>query len=57
MGWTFPWVSSLGSDFNGDFQATLDAVTPPIYTYRPVDPAAQAETPGVSVFLRDGEDI
>ena len=23
MGWTFPWASSLGSDFNGDFQASL----------------------------------
>ncbi|MGI8700418.1 MAG: DUF899 family protein [Nocardioidaceae bacterium] len=26
MGWTFPWVSSLGSDFNDDFHATW---TPP----------------------------
>jgi predicted dithiol-disulfide oxidoreductase (DUF899 family) len=23
MGWTFPWASSLGSDFNHDFQATF----------------------------------
>lgn len=24
MGWTFPWYSSYGSDFNYDFHATLD---------------------------------
>src|SRR5262249_49177828 len=24
MGWQFPWVSSLGSDFNHDFGATVD---------------------------------
>jgi predicted dithiol-disulfide oxidoreductase (DUF899 family) len=24
MGWTFPWFSSFGSDFNYDFQVTLD---------------------------------
>jgi predicted dithiol-disulfide oxidoreductase (DUF899 family) len=24
-GWTFPWYSSYGSDFNYDFGATLDA--------------------------------
>jgi predicted dithiol-disulfide oxidoreductase (DUF899 family) len=23
MGWTFPWASSLGSDFNYDFQVTF----------------------------------
>jgi len=22
MGWSFPWASSFGSDFNDDFQAT-----------------------------------
>src|SRR5256885_69639 len=24
MGWTFPWLSSHGTDFNGDFGVTLD---------------------------------
>ena len=24
MGWTFPWVSSAGNDFNFDFRVTLD---------------------------------
>ncbi len=32
MGWNFPWFSSFGSDFNYDFQASLDeAVTPAVY--------------------------
>jgi predicted dithiol-disulfide oxidoreductase (DUF899 family) len=27
MGWTFPWVSSLGSDFNFDFNVSFTAAT------------------------------
>lgn len=30
MGWQFPWVSSLKSDFNFDFHATLDDTVAPI---------------------------
>ena len=66
MGWTLPWYSSFGSDFNYDFHATTDeAVTSVEYNYR--DKAAleavgqtchvQGEQPGVSVFLRDGDRI
>jgi predicted dithiol-disulfide oxidoreductase (DUF899 family) len=34
-GWTFPWYSSYGSDFNYDFHVTMDeSVTPMIYNYR-----------------------
>ena len=34
-GWTFPWYSSYGSDFNYDFHVTLDeAVAPVEYNYR-----------------------
>ena len=34
-GWTFPWYSSYGSDFNYDFHVTLDAaVAPVVYNYR-----------------------
>jgi len=40
MGWSIPWVSSYGSDFNADFSATADD---------------GGEYGGVSVFLRDGE--
>src|ERR1700680_2261118 len=35
MGWTVPWYSSFGSDFNYDFHVTLDqAVAPVEYNYR-----------------------
>jgi predicted dithiol-disulfide oxidoreductase (DUF899 family) len=35
MGWTLPWYSSFGSDFNYDFHGTLDqAVAPVEYNYR-----------------------
>jgi len=30
MGWTFPWVSSFGSDFNYDFHVTLDENVMPV---------------------------
>jgi predicted dithiol-disulfide oxidoreductase (DUF899 family) len=55
-GWSFPWYSSHGSDFNYDFQVTLDpSVAPPEYNYRAVD--ASGEQPGQSCFLRDGERV
>jgi predicted dithiol-disulfide oxidoreductase (DUF899 family) len=55
-GWTFPWYSSHGSDFNYDFHVTLDpSVAPPEYNYRAVD--ASGEQPGQSCFLRDGERV
>ncbi len=64
-GWEFPWYSSCGSDFNYDFQVTLDpAAVPPVYNYRSqqewarIDPdwldLDSTEVPGVSCFLRDG---
>ena len=35
MGWTFPWYSSFGSEFNYDYQVTLDEAVAPIeYDYR-----------------------
>ena len=63
MGWTLPWYSSFGSDFNYDFHATTDAAVKPVeYNYR--DQAElerlgqtyhiQGEQPGLSVFLQDG---
>jgi predicted dithiol-disulfide oxidoreductase (DUF899 family) len=55
-GWTFPWYSSYGSDFNYDFHVTLDSsVAPPEYNYGPVD--YEGEMPGTSYFVRDGERI
>ena len=69
-GWTFPWYSSYGSDFNYDFHATLDeAVSPVEYNYRTRAEYEQAGTPffaegeqpveanGMSFFLRDGDTI
>jgi predicted dithiol-disulfide oxidoreductase (DUF899 family) len=41
MGWTIPWYSSFGSDFNYDFGVTTD----------------EGETFGLSVFLHDGDNI
>ena len=50
-GWTFPWYSSHGSDFNYDFDVTLDpSVKPPVYNFRPLD--LEGEMPGLSTFLR-----
>jgi predicted dithiol-disulfide oxidoreductase (DUF899 family) len=65
-GWTFPWYSSYGSDFNYDFQATADASVAPVYVnYRTADELEEAgipsdmkgEIPGYSVFIRDGERV
>jgi predicted dithiol-disulfide oxidoreductase (DUF899 family) len=55
-GWTFPWYSTHGSDFNYDFGVTLDSSRkPPEYNYRPID--MEGEMPGTSYFLRDGERV
>lgn len=55
MGWTVPWVSSYGSDFNWDFHVTVDpAVAPAEYNYQPMDGDWAGELPGTSVFLRGG---
>lgn len=66
-GWTFPWYSSYGGDFNYDFHVTIDeSVTPVEYNYRdkaalatmgvPVDDQP-AELPGHSCFLRAGDRV
>jgi predicted dithiol-disulfide oxidoreductase (DUF899 family) len=65
MGWTFPWYSSFGSDFNYDFHVTLDeAVAPVEYNYRSKAeweeagfPEPAGELHGTSVFLRDGDRV
>src|SRR5580698_10866078 len=56
-GWTIPWYSSFGSDFNYDFEATLDAGRQPIvYNYREerdmLGDSTSTEVPGLSCFLR-----
>ena len=74
MGWTFPWYSSSGSDFNYDFHVTLDdRVAPVLLHLRTEAELAEAgtpwtggpwtesmrgvEMPGISAFLRDGDDV
>jgi len=61
-GWFLPWYSSFGTDFNHDFNVTLDkAADQVVYNYRPepqlLHDTDSTEMPGVSSFLRDGEDI
>jgi predicted dithiol-disulfide oxidoreductase (DUF899 family) len=64
MGWTFPWLSSFGSDFNGDFRVSIDiADGKSEYNYSDAAELFKAgkiwfpkgELPGLSVFLRDGD--
>ncbi|MFC3227911.1 DUF899 domain-containing protein [Marinibaculum pumilum] len=58
MGWTFPWVSSFGSDFNFDFHASFTpeeiAQERAYYNYRHVGGLA-TDMVGISVFYRDPE--
>jgi predicted dithiol-disulfide oxidoreductase (DUF899 family) len=61
-GWTIPWYSSYGSDFNYDFHATLDRDRQQlVYNYREepdmVADDPSAEVPGLSCFLRDGDQV
>lgn len=58
MGWTFPWVSSAGGDFNHDFQVSF---TPEelargrvAYNYA-MYPFPHEEAPGLSVFARQAD--
>jgi len=55
MGWTFRWVSSLGSDFNYDFNVsfTPEQIDSGTCYYNYEIRVAGAEMSGRSVFLRD----
>lgn len=66
--WPFTFYSSYGSPFNYDFHVSLDeAITPIMFNYRDADQLKQAgmswvtespmEQPGISCFLRDGDEI
>jgi predicted dithiol-disulfide oxidoreductase (DUF899 family) len=66
MGWTVPWYSSFGSDFNYDFHVTMDETVAPVeYNYRNKAELlrkgetyfTQGESHGLSVFLRDGAGV
>lgn len=67
-GWTFPWYSSYGNDFNYDFNVTIDAsVAPVMWNYRTLDELepvgmgwlgeGSSEQPGHSMFVRDGDAV
>ena len=49
MGWTIPWFSSFGSDFNHAFGVGPESPRPSEYQ--------DGESFGLSVFLRDGDAI
>ena len=55
MGWSFPWVSSHGSDFNFDYQAsfTPDQIAAGTYYNYQVQPNKVSEQVGISVFARN----
>ncbi len=59
MGWSFKWVSSLGSDFNFDYRVSFTAqeleAHRAFYNYAWQDPGV-AEREGVSVFFKDGQE-
>lgn len=66
QGWTLPWVSSFGSDFNYDFHVTLDESVAPIeYNYRSEKELERTEeghfmkgeSHGLSVFFRLDNDV
>ena len=56
LGWSFTWLSSLGNDFNFDYQVSLRpedfASGKGVYNYAPVKEAFE-ERPGISVFFKD----
>ncbi|HEX4213772.1 MAG TPA: DUF899 domain-containing protein, partial [Candidatus Dormibacteraeota bacterium] len=68
-GWNLAWYSSYGSDFNYDFQVTMDSSLAPVeYNYRTLAEHEEAgtayyfgeepsEQPGVSCFLREGDAV
>ncbi len=65
QGWSWPWLSSYGSDFNYDFHVTLnEAVRPLVYNYRDKAELEQrgsalpkGEAHGLSVFFHDGDAV
>lgn len=58
MGWQFPWVSSLGSDFNFDLHVsfTAEQIQAGAVTYNYEQRRfPSTEAPGISVFARDAD--
>jgi predicted dithiol-disulfide oxidoreductase (DUF899 family) len=58
MGWRFPWVSSLGSDFNFDFHVSFtpeDLAKGEVYYNYRMSKASLEELQGISVFYKTAE--
>lgn len=58
MGWSFPWVSSFGSDFNFDYHVSFTrdqlAGETIFYNFNAMDPSdGHDELPGLSAFQKD----
>jgi predicted dithiol-disulfide oxidoreductase (DUF899 family) len=60
MGWSFPWFSSAGNDFNFDYHVSFtpdELNTGKVeYNYRLTEWSG-TEAPGISVFLNDGNKL
>jgi predicted dithiol-disulfide oxidoreductase (DUF899 family) len=60
FGWTFKWVSSLGNDFNFDYNVSFAPESPErgavFYNYSP-QKLGGTEMPGISAFFRDGDQV
>src|SRR3546814_12961667 len=60
MGWSFPWVSSYGNDFNFDYHVSFrpDELErkEAVYNYTTIDPGID-ELPGCSVFYKDEQGV
>jgi predicted dithiol-disulfide oxidoreductase (DUF899 family) len=71
MGWSFPWVSSAGSDFSADYGASAPAEEVEQWVAAGLPPAVEqtarasgtdlagylTERPGLSTFAFDGGDV
>ncbi len=60
--WVVPWYSSEGTDFNYDFQVTVDKAKGQVhYNYQDLSDQLEddesEDVPGYSCFLRDGDEI
>jgi predicted dithiol-disulfide oxidoreductase (DUF899 family) len=56
MGWSFPWFSSNGGDFNFDYQASVrpeDLAKGKAYYNYKVQPSTVSDEVAISVFCRD----
>ena len=60
FGWTFPWVSALGDEFNFDYGVSFSPAAlehgSACYNYAE-QKLESTEMPGISAFFRDGKEI